>query len=225
MLPAAALEDEEPIAVASYYIPLLVESPEEGFFVEFLSEAAKRAGIEYKLELYPPKRAMRLFEDGNAMAIIPALLPTLSKDAVLTCTIFTKTIHGFVREGDTIPNKPSELEGKRIGLVRGFSYPRSIIYNENIKIDYADTTDGSLKKLEEGRIDVVVVDGHTAVRAIERLDLKGLVYDLSINLHSQPVFMAFQPTGKGEALALRMSKAILSMKEDGTYDALLLSIK
>jgi len=220
VVPAFAVEDEDTISVVSYYIPLLVEDSESGAFVVLLKEAAKRAGIKYELELYPTKRAMRLFEDGKVMAILPALLSTLSHDAALTEQIFIKKIHGFVKSGNPIPRKISELEGKRIGLVRGFSYPRSILVNERIMVDYADTTDSSLKKLEEGRIDVVVVDGYTAVHALDRLGLNGLEYDLSVALHSQPAFIAFQSTPEGEFLAAKMTKALLSMKEDGTYAAI-----
>lgn len=216
-----ALDIKEKITIVSYYIPLLVEDEENGAFVKLLQEAAARSGIDYSLTLYPTKRAMRLFEDNKVMGIMPALLPTLAKDAALTEQIFSKQIHGFVRRGDTVPATVAELEGKRIGLVRGFSYPRSILYNEKIVVDYADTTDSSLKKLADERIDVAVVDGHTAKRAILRLDIQGLKYDLSRILHSQPAFMAFQPTAEGKRIARQLSAAIVSMKEDGTFDAII----
>lgn len=216
-----AADNGEAVSFVSYYIPLLVEDEEHGTFPRLLKEATKRADIEYTLELYPTRRAMRMFEEGEVMAILPALLSTLAKDAALTETIFTKDIHAFVRKGTPIPHTVQELEDRRVGLVRGFSYPRSILFNERIVIDYADTTDSSLMKLEEGRVDIVVVDGHTAVHAIPRLGLKSLDYDLSITLHSQPAYIAFQPTEEGRALAARLSEAIRSMKEDGAYDALM----
>lgn len=218
--PSCAAEGDESVAFVSYYIPLLVESEESGAFVLMLREAARRANIEYTLELYPTKRAMRLFEDAQVMAILPALLPTLAKDAALTSQIFAKYIHGVVKKGNPIPRNTDELEGKRVGLVRGYSYPRSILFNEDIVIDYADTPDSSLKKLSDGRIDVVVIDGHTAEPAIQRLGLKNLIYDLSIILHSQPAYIAFQPTEKGRELARRMTEALESMKADGTFAAI-----
>jgi len=220
-VPALAAEDQKTYSVVSYHIPLLVDDAGNGAFVVFLKEAAARAGIEYKLELYPTKRAMQMFEDGKAMAIIPALLPTLAKDSALTTQIFAKNIHGFVRSGDAVPESVDELKGKRIGLVRGFSYPRTILYNEDIVVDYADTTGSSLKKLLEGRVDVVIVDGKTAIHSMRQLGLVGVEYDLSAILHSQPAFIAFQPTQEGKDLASRLSAAIVSMREDGTYDAIM----
>lgn len=210
--------------IASYYIPLLVEDHETGAFMELLQEAAKRADIKYEIVMAPPKRSMRYFEDGEVVAIIPALLATLAKDAELTEPIFSKQIHAFVRQGDPLPANIKALEGMRVGLTRGFSFPRSITVNEKLEIDYADTTDASLKKLLEGRIDVVVADGYTALSAINKMKLTGFTYDLSAVLHEQPVYIACQPTAEGRELARKLSLALESMKADGTMNRILPSI-
>ncbi|WP_319471178.1 transporter substrate-binding domain-containing protein [uncultured Pseudodesulfovibrio sp.] len=207
--------------IASYHIPLLVDDRENGAFMELLREAARRADVRYVVVMAPAKRAMRYFEDGEVVAIVPALRATLAKDAVLTRPIFTKQIHAFVREGDSIPENIASLKGLRIGLTRGFSYPRSITVNEKIEVDYADTTEGSLKKLLEGRIDAVIADGYTALFAIEKMNLSGFHYDLSIILHEQPVYMAFQPTEEGKELAQKLSRSLDSMEADGTMRRIL----
>lgn len=211
--------------IASYYIPLLVEDSRTGAFVQLLQEAAMRAGIKYEIVMAPPKRAMRYFEDNEVDAIIPALRATLAKDSALTSPIFTKQIHAFVRAGSARPETIEDLEGMRIGLTRGFSFPRSITVNENIEIDYADTTDGSLKKLLEGRIDVVVADGYTALAAINKMNLTGFDYDLSVVLHEQAAYIACQPTEEGKALARKLSSALELMKADGTLDRILPKIQ
>lgn len=207
--------------IASYYIPLLVEDHETGAFMELLQEAAKRAGIEYEIIIAPPKRSMRYFEDEEVIAIIPAMLTTLGKDAELTRPIFTKKIHAVVRQGDPIPKDIDSLTGMRIGLTRGFSFPRSIVVNEKIEIDYADTTDASLKKLLEGRIDVVVADGYTALSAINKMNLTGFTYDLSAVLHEQCAYIACQPTPEGIELAHKLTIALDSMEADGTMARIL----
>jgi len=220
----ATNRDSKTYRIASYYIPLLVQDSETGAFIELLQEAAKRADIKYEIIMAPPKRAMRYFEDEEVIGLIPALLTTLVKDSALTRPIFTKQIHAFVREGDAIPESIEGLEGKRVGLTRGFSFPRSITVNEKIEIDYADTTDGSLKKLIEGRIDVVVADGYTALSAINKMKLTGFKYDLSAVLHEQEAFIAFQPTEEGRELARKLSIALDSMESDGAIDMILPNI-
>lgn len=207
--------------IASYYIPLLVEDGQTGAFMQLMQEAAKRADIQYEIVMAPPKRAMRYFEDEKVIAIVPALRATLTKDSALTRPIFTKQIHAFVREGNVMPKAIEDLEGLRVGLTRGFSFPRSITVNEKIEIDYAETTDGSLKKLLEGRIDVVVADGYTALSAINKMKLTGFDYDLSMVLHEQAAYIACQPTKEGRELARKLSTALDLMEADGTMDRIL----
>lgn len=216
-----AEEESKPYRIASYHIPLLVEDANHGAFIDMLREAAQRAGIRYTIVMSPAKRAMRYFEDGDVIGIIPALSATLAADAALTRPIFTKQIHAFVRKGDPLSETISSLEGKRVGLTRGFSYPRAITVNEKIEIDYADTTAGSLKKLLEGRVDVVVADGYTAQRAIEKEGLSGFHYDLSAVLNEQVAYIAFQNTAEGAALARKISQALETMEQDGTMAKLL----
>lgn len=216
---AGTAVQKEKITVASYHIPLLVDDTENGAFVMLLREGARRVGVEYELTLYPTRRAMLKYEDGEVMALMPALLPTLSKDGALAGPIFTKKIHAIVLDGQTIPSNIEALEGLRVGLVRGFSYPRSIMVNENIHIDYADTTGRSLLRLKEGRVDVVVADGYTAKRAIEQLEIQGLHYDLAKVLDAQPAYIAFQPDERGRELAYLFTRAIEEMRRDGTYDS------
>nr|WP_321259122.1 transporter substrate-binding domain-containing protein [uncultured Pseudodesulfovibrio sp.] len=221
IIPFVEADDSQPYKIACYHIPLLVDDKENGAFIELFKEAAQRAGIHYTMRLVPAKRAMRYFEDGDVMGIIPALRPTLALDAALTRQIFSKQVHAFVRRGESIPKNVDSLEGKRIGLTRGFAYPRSILMNEDIDIDYADTTEGSLLKLLEGRIDAVVADGYTALYAIEKVGLSGFHYDLSAILDEQPVYIAFQPSDEGRALARKISLALTSMESDGTMGKIL----
>lgn len=221
VVPSVAADISQPYTIACYHIPLLVDDEEHGAFIELFKEAAQRAGIHYTMRLVPAKRAMRYFEDGDVIGIIPALQPTLALDAALTRQIFSKQVHAFVRSGDPIPKNVDSLEGKRIGLTRGFAYPRAILMNENIDIDYADTTEGSLLKLLEGRIDAVVADGYTALYAIEKVGLSGFHYDLSAILDEQPVYIAFQPSDEGRELARKISLALTSMESDGTMGKIL----
>jgi len=221
VVPSVAADTSQPYTIACYHIPLLVDDEDHGAFIELFKEAARRAEIHYTMRLVPAKRAMRYFEDGDVVGILPALQSTLALDAALTRQIFSKQVHTFVRSGDPIPKTVGSLEGKRIGLTRGFGYPRAITMNENIDVDYADTTEGSLMKLLEGRIDAVVADGYTALYAIEKMELSGFHYDLSAILDEQPVYMAFQPTDEGRELARKISRALAAMEADGTMTKIL----
>ncbi|WP_187170576.1 substrate-binding periplasmic protein [Salidesulfovibrio onnuriiensis] len=220
-LSLAIAQNPKPYRMVCYHIPYLVDDAEYGAFILLFQEAARRAGVTYTMEMLPTKRAMRFFEDGEAMGIVPALRTTLEKDAALTRQIFIKKIVAFVRKGSPILRSIKDLAGKKVGLTRGFSYPGSITKNRRILIDYADTTEGSLKKLADGRLDVVVADGYTAFYAMKELQLNDLDFDLSAVLNMQPVFIAFQPTEEGRELAEKISRAIDSMEADGSMQEIL----
>lgn len=210
----------QPLIIVSYHIPLLSETPDRGAFMDMLREAANRAGITYRVDFYPPKRAVDLFLNHEVTALIPALQPEILAHAALTDPIFRKNIHALVRHGSPIPADIPQLQGLRIGLVNGFTYPPAITDDPLIIKDYADSTESSLKKLQSGRLDAVVADGYTAVKAMADLQIKGIDYDLSKTLHSQTAYIAFQPTGEGQALADRLTRAMRAMREDGTYHQL-----
>jgi len=217
-VPIAA--ESQAIQVVSYRIPFLVDDAENGVFVSLFKEAAKRSGLKYTLDIYPAEQAINQFEGSTAMAIMPALFPSLITDAALTRQIFLMNLYGFVLSDDVVPRTVRELEGKRVGLVNGYPYPWSILFNNSIVVDYADSADINLQKLKRGRIDVFVVDENTAFHMVRKLGFNKAKYDLSGILHSQPVFIAFQPTRKGWELSSQLSRAIESMKEDGTYDSI-----
>ncbi len=45
--------------IGTFKIPLWVKSYNSGAFVELFKEAAKRAGVKYKKEIYPTKRTFK----------------------------------------------------------------------------------------------------------------------------------------------------------------------
>ena len=61
--------------------------------------------------------------------------------------------------------------GKKIGLVRGYSYPSSVVDNKNLYIDYSGDATISMKKLILNRIDVVLDDIEVGKEAIIKTNL------------------------------------------------------
>ena len=189
-------------------------------------EAAERAELTPKISIFPIKRSQKMFTTGNADALFPALRPTLPTDAYESEPFFFKDIHAVVLKNKEIPTDIEDLHGKTIGLVRGFSYPRIITVNENIKIDYANSQKTNLRKLANGRIDIIVADLKTVKPLLKNENLQGKIkFDSSEPFSRQPVFFAFQRNSKGKVLAEKFSKAIKSMKKDGTYDNILSELK
>lgn len=204
------------IKVTTMQIPGLVISKTEGLFVKLYLETAKRAGVEVDLEILPVKRARHLFETGKVDSFFPALDASLSVDAT-KAVFYVKKIFTFVNDGSPVLTHIDQLEGKKVCLTRGFTYPRKLTQNENIKLDEASDPVQSIKKLKAGRCDCFVADPKVGTGALEKSGIQGVIWDPNKPLAEMDVYFAFKTDEAGNDLADRFTKALASMKEDGTF--------
>ncbi|OEU70715.1 MAG: hypothetical protein BA863_14610 [Desulfovibrio sp. S3730MH75] len=205
------------LSFATYKIPLLVENSQEGIFIELVKEACSRLKITPEIKIYPPKRALKVFQNNQCQAIFPSLDIPSRKESYKTIPIHYKRAFAFTISGTPPPTSIAELEGKIIGVTRGYSYPRSIINNPEITIDWADSFPSSLQKLLKGRIDCFIGDPDITIESIHRMDIK-LNYDLTKPLFEEPAFIAFQHNQRGAFFAKQFSKILKGMQQDGTMD-------
>ncbi len=208
------------IKVTTMKIPGLVISKTEGIFVKLYLETAKRAGVEVDLEIFPVKRARHLYETGKVDSFFPALDASLNVDAT-KAVFYVKKIFTFVNDGSPILTHIDQLEGKKVCLTRGFTYPRKLTQNENIKLDEASDPVQSLKKLKAGRCDCFVADPKVGVGALEKSKIQGVKWDPDTPLAEMDVYFAFTTDEAGNDLADRFTKALASMKEDGTFGTIM----
>lgn len=211
----------EGLVLGTYKIPGLVESDSKGAFVDIALEIQKRSGQEFSIEIGPPKRVFNNFKIGKIFGYFPALDAKLPKEAAKTEHFFLKNTFVFVKKGSPYISTTKGLEGKRVGLTEGFSYSADILDNPAIQKDYAKGVKNNLKKLAVGRIDAFVCDAILALREIKAESITNVDYDSKSPISSLPAFFAFQPDEAGRAMAEKFTKAIQSMKQDGTYNAIL----
>lgn len=212
------------INVTTLPIPGLVVSAVEGPFVELYQEAAERAGVSADLQVLPAKRARHYFESGKVDSFFPALDASLKVDAA-KAVFHVKKIYAFVREGDDIPSDVEQLEGKKVCLTRGFTYPRELALNEDIKVGMAENPVHSFKKLAAGRCDYFVADPKVGASALEESGVDGVIWDPEVPLAAMDVYFAFHTDEVGKDLAARFTAALKSMKDDGTFAAIMAKAK
>ncbi|HCY86345.1 MAG TPA: hypothetical protein DHV36_14515 [Desulfobacteraceae bacterium] len=210
----------EPVKVLTFQIPGLVISETEGGFVKLYLEAARRAGISVDLKVLPVKRARHLFESEKADSFFPALDASLNVDAS-KAVFHVKKLFAFVREGSPIPSAIEQLEGKKVCLTRGFTYPRKITMNENIKLDEASDPVQSFKKLAKNRCDSFVADPKVGANALEKSGEQGIKWAPDTPLAHMDVYFAFRTDEHGKDLAMKFTQALDDMKKDGTFGAIM----
>ncbi len=196
-----------------------------GFAVEIAREVFAPAG--YKVD-YQAEGWARCLEDtraGRFTAIIGAI-PSDAPDFIYPAEAIGISIDGYaVRKGDAFHfTGESALDGRVLGLVRGYSFAGQIgAYvaahgNDASRVQYVSGNGAlakNLGKLLAGRIDVVLDDGNVLRSAIADMGLEGRV-TLSVGDNPTPVFIAFSPSvPQARTLAQIMDRGIDRLRASG----------
>ncbi|MCP3926468.1 MAG: amino acid ABC transporter substrate-binding protein [Desulfobacterales bacterium] len=211
----------EKVIFTTFRIPLMVIDNKKGVFIELTHEIGKRAGVDYRIIVVSPKGAIHKFMAKKADILFPALdvnFPKGIKHIKSSELIYVKADYVFTKKGKRVLRTMGDLEGKRIGITLGYPYVFELISNNLIKIDVASSDVLNVRKLNAERFDAFVVEEKSGIKAFEQAGLKNqMQYDKRVPLSRQDVFYAFQSNKKGKMLSERISKALASMKKDGTF--------
>ena len=203
--------------MGTFLIPLMVIDKDKGIFVELFKEAARRVEKDFEIVIFPTKRTFMYFHKGKIDGFFPALDKSAGEKAAKSSTIYSKNNVVFVKKGAPFIFTIKELEGKLVGLTRGYSYSEDITLNKNIKFYIGISDVINMKKLSKGEIDAFVVEEKSGIKALKESGVKNVHYNLKKPLYGKRVFFAFQPTDEGRSLAEEFSKALAEMKKDGTF--------
>ena len=205
----------------TFQIPLMVEDENNGVFIELTREIARRAGIDIEITIMPPGRTLLSFQENKIAAIFPVLdasFPEGSDYIKPDEIIYIKSDFIFTKKEEPLLKTMDELEGKRVGITFGYPYVKELIENKSINIDSAKSDVLNVNKLTLGRIDAFVVEEKTGLKAFEEAGQKELAqYDPETPISEQEVYYAFNREHNGEKLAQAFSRALLEMKQDGTF--------
>lgn len=217
------------LRIGTFAIPLMVEDEEKGLFIELTREILKRTRLDADIIVMPPKRTLLYFSTKDIDIVFPALDVFFATGVNYTKPseiFYQKEDFVFTRKGEELLRIIPELEEKYVGITRGYAYAPELIDNRFIHIERANTDEQNAHKLITGRMDAFVVEEHSGLMAFKKTGLEDKVqYDPGTPLSRQDVFYAFQGSAKGRSLADTFSKALRSMKEDGTFASIMSKAK
>ena len=223
------LTAKEVIKVATFPIPLMVVDENNGIFVELMQAIAKKADMKLELTIKPPKRILKEFFKGKHDALFPALDVTFTPEnqpIKSSETVYVKRDFAFTRKGEPVLSSIKDLEGKKVGLTRGYPYVKELLENKNIDIQYANIDEENAKKLIAKRFDAFIVEEKSGLKAFENtVTLDKIQYNSLIPLSSQDVFFAFFKNDKNTKLEKKWSKALSQIKKDGTFGKIMSKAK
>ncbi len=148
-----------------------------GLGADIARKVVQRLGHNLTITMYPFKRALRMIERGEADVFIG---PYKSAERE---TFMSYNTYAFYQDPMVFYGKAdlsfiwggefSSLEGKRIGLTRGWSYGTKFDqYKKNLQTDTADTVKANFQKLLVDRIDLFATHPRNASKLIDELHIK-----------------------------------------------------
>lgn len=227
---ACAADQSEPlIIVAADYPPYEFEQPDgdlRGFDVEVVEEAFRRAGITVVVQFYPWKRAYNMAVEGEAAAALTcAPNPTRRKEIFFSDPISSMTDVYVVRHdypGPAVHTKEDIAQsGLAIGTVRG-NYVSDKWGILGVAHDYSASEELALRKLLDGRIDVMPATKENFYYRLKQSGQTHLVKSYVIKDAEVATFhlAMSKKWPKAQSLVAIFNAKLKEMREDGTYEAI-----
>ena len=188
-----------------------------GFDVDLATEAAKRMGMEPKMQVVNWDTKELELDSGNIDAIWNGLSVTPEREeAMLMTKPYLKNDQVIVVKKDSGITKKADLEGKNVGLQKGSSaydaFEADDIHTKVAGMNEYPENVSALQDLGIGRIDAVIVDSVVARYYISSENADYVILDESLSPETYAVAVK-----KGNTeLQGKIQKAIDDMVADGT---------
>ncbi len=212
------------VAVDNGYPPYMYGTKEnaKGLYPEQIKAVFSRIGVEVDVQALPWKRALRAGEEGTAA--VGGIYKNKKRLKIYDYSqpIFEETLAIYVSKGAAFPFRElSDLEGKNIGINRGWSYGEAFdnARKEDLfRVQEANTNQANFQKLVSKRIDCFIVDQLAASQIIRRKNLRDKVEKLEQPAAINKAYIVFSKSMKKKELLFRFNRALSEMKEDGSYE-------
>lgn len=194
----------------------------KGIDVDIINEVANREGWDVKMTFPGFDAAVNAVQAGQADALMAGTTVTEARKKVFTFsdTYYDTAVVVYTRSDAKVTNY-KQLSGKTVGVKNGTAAQSFLKENQkkyNYKIKTFDTSDLMNNSLDAGSIYAAMDDQPVVQYAINQGK------DYAINIDGEKVgsfAFAVKKGSKYEYLIDEFNEAFDAMKEDGTYDAIM----
>ena len=215
------------IALDSAYPPYMhgSKSKPKGLYANLLKEIFGKMKLSLTLEPKPWKRVMTkaklgkwgvggIYKNSERVKIFDYSEPIYYERLVL-----------FTRKSSNIKfKKLSDLKGKVIGVMRGWSYGEDFDKAKKMKIfRVQETNEGtqSFKLLLKKRVDAVVMDSVSANIILKKEGWQKKVDESTNPVAKNAAYIVFLKTMDQKELINKFNDTVQQMKEDGSYQKII----
>ena len=198
------------------------ELPDNGFAVNIVMTALKRAGYTPSLKLVDWPNDLEGTQQGRYDVIASIWITGERKgDLVFSKPIIENNVKFMVRTDSNIqiPN-PKELKGYRIGVVEDYAYTQGAYSDLPVEFVKMETVKENLQQLLDGKIDIAVADERVALYVLNN-QLPGGIKEIRFveeNVSTRGLRIAVsRQRADAEKIVTDFEAELQRMKDDGTY--------
>lgn len=226
---AAHAEDDAHLSVFvdNSYPPYMYEleaTEADGLYPRLIAEAAKRTSYHVDIKAYPWKRAL-----AQGAAGIGAVGGAYKNDERLkiydySVPLYEENLVLFVNKDRPFEfNDVEDLEGKRVGVNRGWSYGQTFdearereLFSVNIK----NSPEENFQLLALGRIDCVILDKLSGNSYVELLDIEDKITYLPKPFSINNGYLIVPKSLDMQDFMKQFNASVESLRTEGMYQAI-----
>lgn len=207
-----------------YTIGKAGHSPTEGIAVALFRELESRTGFTFELMLAPWKRCLHWAKVGEFDGVM--LLTHNHERAQFL--VFPDPVHHDVKliwsrrnhEFDRPLTSFGDFQGLRIGTISGVNYGAAFehaVEDHHLTVDAGPDIISNMKRLDLGRVDIVVATRLTAEHALRKQpDLRSRLKYETGPFKTDPIFIGLSAASPVIEQYGELNAAIAAMRDDGT---------
>jgi polar amino acid transport system substrate-binding protein len=140
-----------------------------GYDGEIMQKVAEKLGLQVQPALMEWSGTIASVEAGRVDVMLGTMGWTEKRTQIMS---LSEPIHyfknGIMQSSKTNWDKLSDLEGKKVGTITGFSFVPELKRIEGLELSLYDTSDAAVRDLIAGRIDAVIGDPPVVSYAIKQ---------------------------------------------------------
>ncbi len=227
LIDVAEADNQSLRMVISNWAPYKGENlPDGGIASDITRQVLNRIGYSVETASVPWKRALISTMKG-AYDVIPAIWSTPERevslhftDPILKSRIVVISLKSYKFEFKHL----EDLRGKTIGVGRGWGYPDDFMNADYFKRDQAKDFETNIKKLINGRFNIIVGEEFAARYTINtkfKDKINSFRYS-SVSIKEATLLVAFSRLLPDyEKITIQFNQALKAMHEDGSYERIL----
>lgn len=192
-----------------------------GIYPAIVGAALEKIGMPARLEVQPFRRAMAGLGEASLAGGAVVLTPERHALAAFSAPYFTETVGVYTRGGAPL-RSVEQLRGKRVGVIRGWSYGAEFDAARAANafvVEEVDTDLANFRKLALGRVDAVMATT-AAGELLRRLPRFALFATPGRPIMAVPIRLAINRNDARRSLLARFDRAIEQMRRSGEIDAI-----